>query len=564
MSRIIFRFSISLGFYGVLFGLVFGNSQALLAQESLGIRVHDRTKSNIYHAFTISHAFYESFQGEPSLRVRLQWQEALTSPAVDDADTIRDVQFLQVLLLCEQGEFVGSLSTDVSNSKTDFFVDVRFGRVTSLNWVLGFTYRYKQYEPQRVLFSEVEVMQELKHIENHRLLPFLNPLAASNSSSALDASADFKGDKVARLREIHHEELESLRRKHEATQVQVLQRIQKYQTELSASQQENASLQEDMALALTTLEESQQKQRFIFQGAVVLLLGGAVFGGFQFRKNRSQVLLLEKGVASSEKDHEEEEARLLSRIRQLESGEYFQQALELKDELENSKGMVKSLSRELEIQAKQSRERIVSLELEIRDLQSLQADTRKKGFEVEEEKERVRQKQLEVEAKRLENERLLAQDEEERERLKLSHDHALCMKEKEIELQKAEAEKAFFLRLTKISKLPLQHFLRFMRHKLQVVESAEFQGENHSELVQLFISLKKSFLRNKLIEPDRLEQILPDVLRINQIETIIDLYGEKIHTVKQNAALDEEERQMKIDYWIRLRDRDIQELEGSS
>jgi hypothetical protein len=52
-----------------------------------------------------------------------------------------------------------------------------------------------------------------------------------------------------------------------------------------------------------------------------------------------------------------------------------------------------------------------------------------------------------------------------------------------------------------------------------------------------------------------------DVKRINQIEIIIDHYSERIKKVKEDKNLDETERENKLKYWLRLRDRDIDRIE---
>ena len=52
-----------------------------------------------------------------------------------------------------------------------------------------------------------------------------------------------------------------------------------------------------------------------------------------------------------------------------------------------------------------------------------------------------------------------------------------------------------------------------------------------------------------------------DIKRINQIEIIIDHYSERIKKVKEDKNLDETERENKLKYWLRLRDRDIDRIE---
>ena len=145
---------------------------------------------------------------------------------------------------------------------------------------------------------------------------------------------------------------------------------------------------------------------------------------------------------------------------------------------------------------------------------------------------------------------------------KANQSHEMEKKRLEVENEKAKTTQKLLDSLDDIGKLPLSMFLTAFLEKLKKVEGQEFQGENHSDLLRVFAALKKSFERNNLISPERLKTITPDVFRINQIETIMDLYGEKIRKVQEDESLDLDEKQLKVDYWVQLRERDIQELQG--
>lgn len=127
--------------------------------------------------------------------------------------------------------------------------------------------------------------------------------------------------------------------------------------------------------------------------------------------------------------------------------------------------------------------------------------------------------------------------------------------------QKQKIDQAAFQNLSKVNDIPLSYFLSYLKEKFDSLSKQEVSGETHSKLFDTYTWLKAIFSRNGMIDPDRLEELAPDVKRINQMETLMDLYGEKIHRVKNDDSLDDEERQMKIEYWLRLRDRDIAELE---
>ena len=109
--------------------------------------------------------------------------------------------------------------------------------------------------------------------------------------------------------------------------------------------------------------------------------------------------------------------------------------------------------------------------------------------------------------------------------------------------------------------IPVRYFHEYLKEKFAHLTKDTLSGEDHNTLLEMHSWFQDIFSRNNMISPERLEAVSPDVQRINQIETVMDLYGEKIRKVKHDDALDEEERQMKVEYWMRLRDRDINELE---
>ena len=80
-------------------------------------------------------------------------------------------------------------------------------------------------------------------------------------------------------------------------------------------------------------------------------------------------------------------------------------------------------------------------------------------------------------------------------------------------------------------------------------------------LIELWLSLEGLFKRSGHQELSRLIEIDSDHKRLNQIETLMDLYSEKIKKVKlDDNIVDDEERTQKITYWEQIRDKQIQEL----
>lgn len=156
-------------------------------------------------------------------------------------------------------------------------------------------------------------------------------------------------------------------------------------------------------------------------------------------------------------------------------------------------------------------------------------------------------------------------EEREQEKLRLAIKEAEAKKkvqELEMEIKKAEAMKTEMEKMKELADLPFEKYLSLFADKLEMLTAKEFQGKNHSTLLKFYTALKESFVRNNLVPLERLEAVSESVYGIDEAETIIDLYGEKINRVKLDESLDEEEREEKIEYWRRLRDRHISQIEG--
>ncbi|CAM2005285.1 hypothetical protein APED_01360 [Acanthopleuribacter pedis] len=279
--------------------------------------------------------------------------------------------------------------------------------------------------------------------------------------------------------------------------------------------------------------------------SLLCLLGFCAFGMVRMRNSQSQMRLLQSHSESSYEEKESEVRELRQQLTLLEAA---------------TQGNDRSLKDVEEIRHLQ--ERVLELEQEIAMLHEVYETGRDEDAKQEQHHLQLQDRQLRLEELRLSTAREKSAKEQQRLLEKQAHSQRMAEKEQEITLQKAQAERALFERLQEFAQLPLEKFLAFFAQKLEQVTEAEFQGKNHTGLLELYLNLKKSFERNGLISLERLEEVTPDVQRINQIETIMDLYGEKIRKVKQDGLLDDEEQLMKVEYWIRLRDKDIQELEG--
>ncbi len=114
-----------------------------------------------------------------------------------------------------------------------------------------------------------------------------------------------------------------------------------------------------------------------------------------------------------------------------------------------------------------------------------------------------------------------------------------------------------------LQKFPLSdHFIPFIE-KLENTGMEQISGITHTQFMELYKTLEETFARNNALPLSRLTEIPDDVRRVNQIETLIDLYGKKMQRVRNDENLDEEDRDNKLANWERLMERDISRLEES-
>lgn len=112
--------------------------------------------------------------------------------------------------------------------------------------------------------------------------------------------------------------------------------------------------------------------------------------------------------------------------------------------------------------------------------------------------------------------------------------------------------------------LPIEAHIKAFRGFLENdAELDDLIGENQGEMVQLYRAMHDAFERKGLIAINRLATVPKDVHRINQIETIIDLYSLKIKRVKEDENLSDDERQRKVEAWKHLMEKDVEALGGA-
>jgi len=133
--------------------------------------------------------------------------------------------------------------------------------------------------------------------------------------------------------------------------------------------------------------------------------------------------------------------------------------------------------------------------------------------------------------------------------------------EKRANNQETETARLELERQTRLAEFPLEmHFDAFLE-KLGEIEPNQLKGTKHNKFVQLYTAMSDTFKEHGLIPLEKLIHISKDAERINQIESVLDLYTEKQTTVKNDTSLDDETKSTKLAYWQRMLDRDIARLE---
>jgi len=112
--------------------------------------------------------------------------------------------------------------------------------------------------------------------------------------------------------------------------------------------------------------------------------------------------------------------------------------------------------------------------------------------------------------------------------------------------------------------LPIEAHVAAFKNFLETEAKIEdLIGENQGEMVQLYKAMHDAFDRKGLIAINKLATVPKDVHRINQIETIIDLYNLKISRTEKDKKLDDNSKARKIQSLNQLMAKDIEALGGA-
>ncbi|WP_417371847.1 hypothetical protein [Gelidibacter japonicus] len=111
--------------------------------------------------------------------------------------------------------------------------------------------------------------------------------------------------------------------------------------------------------------------------------------------------------------------------------------------------------------------------------------------------------------------------------------------------------------------LSLNSFIDVFKDRLDALTSAEFQKSNPNKLLELSVSLNRAFINNGLHPPSEFMEVPEELRHLNATEAIIDHMSQIIQRVKNDDDLDEEQKDLKLQYWQDLCEKQILELIGA-
>lgn len=99
-----------------------------------------------------------------------------------------------------------------------------------------------------------------------------------------------------------------------------------------------------------------------------------------------------------------------------------------------------------------------------------------------------------------------------------------------------------------------------LKHRLDQASLEQLLAENEGDLMELYRTLHDAFDQRGLIALNRLATIPEETHRIHKLETLIDLYNQKIHGAESDDSLTEAVRERKVQSLQHLMEKDIEAL----
>lgn len=219
-------------------------------------------------------------------------------------------------------------------------------------------------------------------------------------------------------------------------------------------------------------------------------------------------------------------------------------------------------------QAEIERAKAVQAQRDLETAKAKQAEENRKALQAQAEIEKAKavlaQRDIEqAKAKQLEKQELAAQAESKTtEEQRLTAVNEAKKADRERRKEEARLSAAELERQNSLKQYPLAVYLDVFYQQAETLERWIENGEEENRVFDLHLKLKAMLQAASKIPLEKRERIPEQHRQLNQVETLIDLYSEKIRRVQNDEDLDDEEREEKIAYWRDLRNRQIGEIQG--
>lgn len=117
-------------------------------------------------------------------------------------------------------------------------------------------------------------------------------------------------------------------------------------------------------------------------------------------------------------------------------------------------------------------------------------------------------------------------------------------------------------RQNKLKEYPLGAHVDVFCQQVGTLNGWITNGEEENRVFDLYLKLQAALEAASKIPLKERERIAEQHKELNQVETLMNLYSEKIRRVRDDEDLDDEEREEKIAYWRDMRNRQIAAIQG--
>lgn len=313
------------------------------------------------------------------------------------------------------------------------------------------------------------------------------------------------------------------------------------------------------------------------------------------REKEAAAVIAQRGIEEAKTQRVKAEAKKAEEERRTEEAKAKQaEEWRLGEEAKAKQGEEWRLAEEAK--AKQVEEWRLGEEANARQIEDERREREAEAVIAQGEIEVAKASQAQAEAKKIEDKRLTEEAKTEQARLKTEQQQqALALKEAEAVIaqrkaKEAEAQKAEEVRLAeeakakqaeekrlaeqakrvaqelakqnKLESYPLLDHTETFLKRLDELPSTEIKGDKERTLFELYLKLKEVLEKTGKVKLARKAELAQDAIRLHQIESLLDLYDEKIQRVRVDDGLGEDDREEKVIYWKSLRDRQVAEIQG--